>query len=377
MIISIDYLDHLIISIDYLDHLIISIVYLVFSIFAYLGVAISLTLLVPYYDLKEYTSITSAYEQRGFPVGKYFVAMGATFALLANLTAQMFPLPRIFYAMATDRVIFGFVGIVNKRTETPIIACVITGVLTALLALLLDLISLVEMLSIGTLLAYTIVALCVLLLRYRPGKVGIQIENPESSSEEQEESKTDLETGAQPKNNVSMEKEEQLSDGDKSSTMPEKDGTSGKRHKFVLLYERLIGWQRTDPTEDTYNIIKIASTAFIFLSIIVEACLIYGLNSFTALHPLLSIFVVFLFLCLLFVVQVISCQPQSKYDIPFKVPLVPLVPLISIFVNIYLILMLSFYTWIRFAVWMTLGKSYKMAPFYIMFKTLTAVFYQV
>lgn len=40
-----------------------------------------------------------------------------------------------------------------------------------------------------------------------------------------------------------------------------------------------------------------------------------------------------------------------------KVPLVPLLPAISIFINIYLMLMLDYYTWIRFGVWMILGKS--------------------
>ena len=40
----------------------------------------------------------------------------------------------------------------------------------ALLSAILDLSSLVEMLSIGTLLAYAIVVICVLILRYRPGE---------------------------------------------------------------------------------------------------------------------------------------------------------------------------------------------------------------
>jgi hypothetical protein len=39
-----------------------------------------------------------------------------------------------------------------------------------------------------------------------------------------------------------------------------------------------------------------------------------------------------------------------------QVPMVPFLPAISIFINIYLMLMLDYYTWIRFGVWMILGK---------------------
>lgn len=37
--------------------------------------------------------------------------------------------------------------------------------------------------------------------------------------------------------------------------------------------------------------------------------------------------------------------------------MVPFLPAISVFVNIYLMLMLDYYTWIRFGVWMILGKA--------------------
>ena len=316
--------------------------------------------MIPYNELSEYTSIPDAFAKNNFPVGKYFVIMGAAFSLLAGITSQLFPLPRILYSMATDRVIFGFLGKINERTETPLIACVITGVLTAFLALLLDLISLVEMLSIGTLLAYTIVALCVLLLRYRPGKAGIQIDRSESVCEEQEIN-TDVEMPAEREDTAVVEKESDAKhsgsgDEPKQSVLPKKNGTA-IRNRLILFYKRLSGWQLTEPTEESYNVVKIALAVFVILSITVEICLIYGLNSFTALHPVLFALVIFLFLSIFFVAQVISCQPQSKNKIPFKVPLVPLVPLLSMFVNLYLILMLSFYTWIRFAVWMIIGKN--------------------
>lgn len=40
-----------------------------------------------------------------------------------------------------------------------------------------------------------------------------------------------------------------------------------------------------------------------------------------------------------------------------QVPLVPIVPALSVFINLYLMLVLDVYTWIRFGVWLAIGKS--------------------
>lgn len=47
----------------------------------------------------------------------------------------------------------------SSYTETPAVACVVSGFLAGLLALLVSLRDLIEMMSIGTLLAYTLVRL--------------------------------------------------------------------------------------------------------------------------------------------------------------------------------------------------------------------------
>ena len=77
----------------------------------------------------------------------------------------MIPLPRIMYAMAQDGLLFSAFATVNSYTKTPLIATVIAGVVSGVLALAFNLQQLIEMMSIGTLLAYTVVGLCVLVLR--------------------------------------------------------------------------------------------------------------------------------------------------------------------------------------------------------------------
>jgi hypothetical protein len=47
---------------------------------------------------------------------------------------------------------------------------------------------------------------------------------------------------------------------------------------------------------------------------------------------------------------------RIKWIFALQVPIVPFLPAISIFINIYLMLMLDYYTWVRFGVWMMIGK---------------------
>lgn len=79
----------------------------------------------------------------------------------------LFCLPRIVYAMAADGLFFTAFDYVHPRTQVPLLGTLVFGALTALVTLLLDLEALVQFLSIGTLLAYTFVAISVLVLRFQ------------------------------------------------------------------------------------------------------------------------------------------------------------------------------------------------------------------
>lgn len=54
---------------------------------------------------------------------------------------------------------------------------------------------------------------------------------------------------------------------------------------------------------------------------------------------------------------VIVAHHQNQLVLSFRVPLVPLLPLTSIFFNVGLMMHLNPMTWLRFVVWMVLGKA--------------------
>ena len=125
-----------------------------------------MTLIMPYDQLDERAGLVQIWGQIGYPVVQYLVSAGAVAALLASMFGSMFPMPRIAYAMAKDGLIFRFFASMNSR-GVPACANFWLSLIAACCALYFSLEVLVEMMSIGTLLAYTLVDACVLILRYQ------------------------------------------------------------------------------------------------------------------------------------------------------------------------------------------------------------------
>ena len=91
------------------------------------------------------------------------VIAGTTSVALASLLGQT----RIFYVMARDRMLPPFVAQVNPRFKTPVLMTMITGVAIAILTLIVPLDVLLDLVNIGTLMAFIVVCSGVIYLRYK------------------------------------------------------------------------------------------------------------------------------------------------------------------------------------------------------------------
>jgi APA family basic amino acid/polyamine antiporter len=87
---------------------------------------------------------------------------GNTTVMVTSLLGQI----RIFYVMARDRMLPPGVARVHPRFRTPARTTMITGIIVATLAAILPLTDLLNLVNIGTLSAFTIVCLGVLVLRF-------------------------------------------------------------------------------------------------------------------------------------------------------------------------------------------------------------------
>lgn len=96
-----------------------------------------------------------------------FIKIGAIAGLSSVVLVLLMAQPRVIFAMARDGLLPKAFARVHPRFKTPYVPTILTGCAAAIISGLFPINILGELVSIGTLLAFTIVCIGVLVLRYR------------------------------------------------------------------------------------------------------------------------------------------------------------------------------------------------------------------
>jgi basic amino acid/polyamine antiporter, APA family len=132
----------------------------------YMIVGAVLTGMVPYQELAVADPLARALELAGFRTVGWFVALGAAVSMSAVLLVFQYGQPRIFFAMGRDGLLPSWAAHVHPKTRVPHVTTIITGIFVAMWALIGDAAETYDLTNIGTLFAFMLVSIGVLVLRH-------------------------------------------------------------------------------------------------------------------------------------------------------------------------------------------------------------------
>ncbi|CAF2039343.1 BnaA09g53040D [Brassica napus] len=306
----------------------------------YMMVSIVIVGLVPYYAMDPDTPISSAFASHDMQWAVYLITLGAVMALCSALMGSLLPQPRILMAMARDGLLPSLFSDVNRRTQVPVKATLATGFCAATLSFFLDVSQLAGMVSVGTLLAFTMVAISVLILRYVPPD---ELPLPASLQERIDsvsfipgETKSSHHVGT----SSNSTKQPLISENDAS--VMEKQEALG----FWVLSEekrrKVGGWSIMFTCIGAFLLSYSASSINFPGFIRYPLCGIGGSLLLAGLIALSSI-------------DQDDARHTFGHSGGFICPLVPLLPIICILINMYLLVNLGSATWARVSVWLVIG----------------------
>ncbi|XVF56809.1 hypothetical protein PTKIN_Ptkin06aG0150300 [Pterospermum kingtungense] len=313
----------------------------------YMLVSVVIVGLVPYYSLNPDTPISSAFSANGMQWAAYIVTAGAVTALCASLMGSLLPQPRLLMAMARDGLLPSFFSDISTHTQVPVKSTVTAGILAAVLAFFMDVSQLSGMVSVGTLLAFTVVAISILILRYAPpNKVPLPSSLQEYiDSVRMQFDAENLGTERKPFDDADIVKQSshQFEDGEASNQYPliqkqnseDKQNQRSRRRKIAL-----------------WNI------AFFCIGVLVLTSAASAEYLPSLLRFALGAVGAAILLCCLIVLACLN-QDEGRHSFGhtggFLCPFVPFLPGACILINAYLLVSLGAGTWIRVSIWLIIG----------------------
>lgn len=151
---------------------------LAFCTILYIVVSGLLTGIVPYPTLNVSSPISQALLNLGHNTAASLVAVGAIAGLTTVILVMYYGLTRVFLAMSRDGLLPKMFSQVNPTTRTPIRIIIWSGLLMSAFSGFIPIHELAEMVNIGTLAAFVIVCVGVIVLRYRQPQLNRPFKTP-------------------------------------------------------------------------------------------------------------------------------------------------------------------------------------------------------
>jgi basic amino acid/polyamine antiporter, APA family len=140
---------------------------LVICTILYILVSLVLTGMVKYDQLDKAAPVADAFYDRGITWATLIITIAATAGLMSVMLVMMLGQTRIFLGMAKDGLLPPFFSTVHEKFKTPHKSTLLVGLIISIVAAVTPINKVSEMCSMGTLLAFAMVCLAVMMLRYK------------------------------------------------------------------------------------------------------------------------------------------------------------------------------------------------------------------
>jgi basic amino acid/polyamine antiporter, APA family len=135
------------------------------SLTLYVAMSLVLTGVVRFDTLDNPAPVVAAFNSIGLPWVAFIVSLAAVAGITSVMLAFLLGCARIWFAMSRDGLLPGWFAVVHPRFRTPHRPTLIAGGLTAVVAALYPIKEVAELVNIGTLSAFVVICLAVIVLR--------------------------------------------------------------------------------------------------------------------------------------------------------------------------------------------------------------------
>lgn len=152
---------------------------LIISSILYIAVATILNGMFPYYVYKDVAApVAFALQQVGFNWASAVVSVGALCGLTSVILVGLFGQSRVLYAISRDGLLPEIFSRLHSTFKTPFIGILFVSVVSAVLAAFTPIEMAVQLANIGSLAAFIIVALAVMILRWKNPEIPRPFKTP-------------------------------------------------------------------------------------------------------------------------------------------------------------------------------------------------------